>query len=393
MIPLRRTVWLALALLAGCGPWYLERVTGPDEESLRVDDIDPAWGPTTGRTEVAITGAGFTGDVGVRFGNSAGDVTVVDPNNLTVLAPDAEGMAITVDVTVTSSLGEVTVPDGFAYTDDTPPDTDDTGAGIDGVGGVVEFSHLQVACTACFGTTSPQVYAFAAFHQPVQSTWTGWLPDPGACVANPSNSAPTSSFLDLGANIHLTAGSRSLTLTRTTVEGDVQYDAGSLTDSDFQRNTAYDLEAADGGVWGPFTVVDAVTTGQMITSISPEELLFVSAPTWLGGTCNRNCAFDAVLSRAGATFTYSPYGGTGTFVVLLGLYDGTSGQAIGSILCRDYDNGSISVPASYLSAYPRGTLAAVYLYRYLIVWTPNSAAGSYLESVVSIGVLGTATLL
>ncbi|MFH1468138.1 MAG: IPT/TIG domain-containing protein [Pseudomonadota bacterium] len=384
------TAVLALVLAPGCGKLYLEPLADTDEAVLRVDDLSPGHGPTSGQTQVAIAGAGFTGDVSVRFGNGQADVTVIDANTLSVLAPDAGGMELSVDVTVASALGEVTVEGGFVYTDEILPD--DTAAGIEGVGGVVEFSHLQIACTECFGNTSPEVYAFAAFHEAVESTWTGWLPSPGACVANPGNTPPVSSFLDVGQNIHLTAGSRSLTLTRTTVGGDVQYDAGSLADSDFQRNTAYDLEAADGGVWGPFTVVDAVTTGQMITSISPEQLLYVSAPTWLGGTCNRNCAFSALLSRSGATIAYGPYGGTGTFVVMLALYDGTSGNYIGAVLCRDYDNGSITIPGAYLGGYPLGTLAAVYMYRYGIEWTPNEASGSYLESVVSIGVLGTATL-
>ena len=300
-------------------------------------------------------------------------------------------MELEVDVVVRSSLGEVTVPGGYTFSDSVIPD-DTSGGDIDGVGGVVEFSHLQIACTECFGATSPQVSAFAAFHNATATTWTSWLPDPGSCVSNPSNTPPASSYLDIGTNIHLTAGSRSLTLTRTTVGGQAQYDAGSLTDSDFQRNTAYDLEAADGGDWGPFTIVDAVTTGQMITSVTPNELLYVATPRFLGGTCTNYCAFDAQMSRQGTTISYSPFGVTGTFVAMLGMYDGTSGNYIGTVLCRDYDNGSITIPASSLSAYAPGTLVAVYMYRYIIEWTANPASKSYVESVVSIGVLGTASL-
>jgi hypothetical protein len=382
-----RLAWLALALMPGCGPWYLEPSTDPGEESLRVDDINPAWGPTTGRTEVAITGAGFSGDVAVRFGNSAGDVTVVDENNLTVLAPDAEGMAITVDVIVTSRLGEVTVEDGFAYSDDTPPDTDDTSGEVDGVGGIVEFSHLQIACPQCFGDTSPKVGAFAAFHQPVDGTWTSWLPDPGTCVQNPDSPQPTSSFLDVGQNVFLTAGSRSIGLTRTTVGGQVQYDAGALADADFARNTSFDLEAADGGGWGPFIVDDVLTTGQMITSITqpdytpqPLALLYTTPST----------AFERGLLHY--PIYYSPYGGEGTFVVLLDFYSSDGSSFIGEVVCRDYDNGTFTLHEAYASAFPARSLVAVFMFRYLIAWTPNEASGSYIESAVSIGVLGTASI-
>ncbi len=375
---------LLLPALGACGQTYLEPNVDSGPDGLYVTDVEPHYGPTAGGNTVTIAGGGFEGTVAVEFGSAAVDVSVVDASTVTVVAPDA-GMELVVDLTVRSDLGEVVLEDGYTFTDtDIPPDPDDTASGdIEGVGGVVEFSHLQVACSDCYGTTSPQSYAFAASHNATTQTWTEWLPDPGSCVANPSNSSPTSSFLDVGSNVHLTAGSSAITLTRTTVSGDVQYDAGSLTDSDFQRNTAYDLEAADGGDWGPFTVVDAVTTGQMITEIMPIDLLYTQPQS----------AFSPVFSRtSGGTIIYGPSGGTGTFVVMLGMYDGMTGHYLGSILCRDYDNGSITIPASYLSSYSRGTLMAVYMYRYIIEWTPNEASGSYIESVVSIGVLGTASL-
>lgn len=373
-----RSVALLLpALLAGCGPLYLERDDGEGAAALRVDDIDPGYGPTSGQTEVTVTGAGFVGDVAVRFGNSVADVTVVDGQNLTVLAPDAEGMEITVDVTVSAGGGEVVVEDGFTYTDGAPPDT---GGGVEGVGGIVEFTHLQVACTQCFGTTSPQVGAFAAFHQPVDATWTAWLPAPGSCVQDPDSPQPASTFVDVGANIFLTAGSRSVGLTRTTVGGDVQYDAGALSDTDFARNTSFDLEAADGGAWGPFIVEDVLTTGQMISSIEPVELLYVQpSQAFAHGPLTES-------------IRYSPYGGEGTFVVLLAFYNSAGTALLGQVVCRDYDNGTFTLHQAWASAYPARSLVAVYMYRYLIAWTPNEAAGSNVESAVSIGVLGTASI-
>jgi hypothetical protein len=374
---------LALLLLSpvvgGCGQTFLEPNVDTGPEGLYVADVEPHYGPTAGGNTVTITGGGFEGTVSVKFGGAAVDTTVVDANNLTMVAPDA-GMELVVDLVVSSDLGEVTLEGGYTFTDtDIPPDPDDTDSEVSGVGGVVEFSHLQVACTDCFGTTSPQVAAFAAFHNATTTTWTDWLPSPGSCAQDPSSVAPTSSFLDIGQNVHLVAGSNSLTLTRTTVSGSVQYDAGSLGDSDFQRNTAYDLEAADGGSWGPFTVVDAVTTGQMITSLSPVELIYTAPQQAFG---------RGLLEQP---IQYSPYGGSGSFVVLMGFYS-AQGNYIGSVVCRDYDNGTFTLHQGYANAYPSGSLVAVYMYRYLIEWTPITAAGSYLESVTSIGILGTASL-
>jgi len=372
---------LLLAWLpCGCGKLFLEpHGDSGTSGALRVDDLDPWYGPTHGETEVAVTGAGFTGEVSVLFGNAAASVTVLDEGALSVLAPDAGGMEIAVDVTVRANGDEVVVPDGFTYTDGEPPDPDDTAAGVDGVGGIIEFTHLQIACTSCFGTSSPQVGAFAAFHEPVAGTWTGWLPDPGSCAQDPSSAQPTSSFLDVGTNVFLTAGSRSIGLTRTTIGGQVQYDAGALTDADFARNTSYDLEAADGGSWGPFIVEDVLTTGQMITSIEPVELLLTQPQQ----------AFARGLLQL--PIVYSPYGGEGTFVVLLAVYNSAGTAQIGTVVCRDYDDGTFTLHQAWASAYPPGSLVAVYMYRYLIAWTPNEAAGSSMESAVSIGVVGTAS--
>jgi hypothetical protein len=379
---------LALALLlaapatVGCGQTFLEPNVDSGPEGLYVSDIEPHYGPTAGGNTVTITGGGFEGEVSVGFGNAVVGATVLDEGTITVSAPSSDGMELTVDVVIGSEQDELTVPGGYTFTDsDIPPDPDDTAGGeIEGVGGVVEFSHLQIACTDCFGATSPQVYAFAAFHDATSQTWTDWLPSPGSCAQDPGSVQPTTSFLDVGQNVHLVAGSNSITLTRTTVSGDVQYDGGALSDADFQRNTAFDLEAADGGSWGPFTVVDAVTTGQMITSISPVELLYVQIQQ----------AFQpGLLSQP---IQYSPYGGSGSFVVLLGFYSADGSQYLGSVVCRDYDNGTFTLHQGYANAYPRGSLVAVYMYRYLIEWTPNPAAGSYLESVTSIGVVGTTSI-
>lgn len=373
---------LALLLLApglgGCGRVFLEPDVDTGPEGLYVSDIEPHYGPTAGGNEVTITGGGFEGTVSVRFGNATVDAAVLDASSISVTAPDA-GMELQVDVVVRSDLGETVVEGGYTFTDSDIPD-DTAGGDIEGVGGVVEFSHLQIACTDCFGTTSPQVSAFAAFHHATSSTWTEWLPNPGSCVTDPSSVPPTSSFLDVGQNVHLVAGSNSLTLTRTTVGGDVQYDAGSLGDSDFQRTTAYDLEAADGGAWGPFTVVDAVTTGQMITSLYPIELIYTQPQQAFG---------RGLLDQP---IVYSPYGGSGTFVVLLGFYSSNGANYLGSVVCRDYDNGTFTLHQGYTRSFPSGSLVAVYMYRYQIEWTPMPAAGSYIESVTSIGVVGTASL-
>lgn len=368
-----------LGLLApGCGGVGLERTVDPEVESLRVEAIEPDWGPTCGGNEVTITGAGFVGDVTVKFGNAALDVTVLDHGELVVTAPDAGGVELGVDVTVESDLGAVVVEGGYTFTDGGPPDTGPS----EGVGGLIELSHLQIACPACFSVTEGvEVSAVAAFHQPVSGTWTGWMPATGTCVTNPTSTAPTSAFEDVGSTVHLTSGSTTMSLARVLDGGQTRYEALNLTDSQFLRNAAWDLTVADGGEWGPFSVDDAVFTGSMITELTPLDIL---------QTQPRN-AFADVINRAGTTFTWGPYGGTGTFIVHLVIYNAQGTTVLGQVMCRGDDNGSLTVPGTYLT-YPQGSLVAVYMYRHQAGFAAVDAMGAFIESSVTIGVLGTASL-
>ncbi len=373
-------------LLGGCGKMGLDpnEDTAPAAE-LRVDALDPDWGPTSGGNQVAISGAGFVGAVGVSFGNAELAVTVVDEQQLTVIAPDA-GVEATVDVTVRSDLGEVLLEGGYSFSDDGPPPPDDTGetTTIDGIGGVVEFSHLMVACTTCFDPPyeAITVSAGAAFHEPAQQSWTEWLPDIGQCVTSFDNSPPASSFMDLGEMVYLNSGSLSIALVRTYDSGSVEYQPGSTLDNDdFSQNAAYDLLVPDGGELGAFELEDAVITGQHFSDIQPVGLIYTDPQS----------AFAPVLSASNATISYAPSGGTGSFLVLLGIYT-PQGQYSGTVLCRDNDDGSITIPSSYFSGALPGSMLTVQMMRYQIEWTEAPTLGSFLESVVSIGILGTASL-
>jgi hypothetical protein len=380
-----------LGLLAGCGGLGLDLVEAESDGagSLRIDAISPDWGPPDGGTEVTITGVGFDASAEVSFGNAALDVTRIDAETILVVTPDA-GTEITVDVTVRAGGEEVVLEDGFAFAEEPPPDDtdDDSGSGggggsDDGVGALVEFSLLQIACPSCFGVTSDlDIYANAAFHAPTtRRNWTGWLPSSGTCAIDPSQEVPEGPYLDAGDWAYLNAGSRSIGMRATTSTDGTTYLAEGLQESQYARNSGYDLSVTGGSDVDAFDVDDVLLTPQGFSTVTPQELLYTQASQ----------AFTARVSRSGQTFTWSPSGGDGTFVILVSVYSENGAALLGNVVCRDTDDGSMTIPSTYLGSFPRNALLAVSLFRYQSghFALPSGATG---ESLATVGVLGTGVL-
>ncbi|MFN7142669.1 MAG: IPT/TIG domain-containing protein [Myxococcota bacterium] len=386
---------MILLALLGCGNFGLtDRLgrTPGDEEvagALQIEGVDPSWGPPDAETEVTITGTGMDGATAVFFGRSEVPLTRIDANTIVATAP-AYGMEGSVDVRVVGEDAEDELEGGFTYAEEAPEETDadtdadsDSDADVDNsdkTGGLVQLSLLQIACPDCVGLTSSlDVSAQAGFHDPVSRGWLDWLPAEGGCVTDPSVTPPTESFLDAGEWMYLTSGSRSLGLRN----ADGVYSATGLDEADFVRNAAYDLSAPAGGAdVDSFSVIDALTTPQAISSLTPMEILY---------TTPRD-AFTARISRSGASFTWSPSGGGGTFLVVLSVYNSQGTASLGEVTCRGADNGRMTVPSSAIGAFPTGSLVLVGMYRYTIGSFERPDDRSRVDTVASFGVLGTGSL-
>ena len=384
-----------LALLGGCGTFGLDRaVADSPTGELRIDGIDPAWGPPEGGTTVTITGSGFTGGLTVTIRRDGVDVTRIDDGTLVVESPEA-GMEAAVDVVVTSSLGEVKVNDGFTFAEEEPEESDaDTDADADadadadtdsdsdtdlGTSGVVEFSLLQYACPECTSQTSDlSITAAAAFHDPADTSWLDWLPRTGSCTEDLERDTPASRYDDVGDWIYLNSGGHSVGLRGSRDGSSVSYAASGISETDFVRTAFYDLSVPDGADWGAFAVVDAVETPQGFSDIQPVNLLQISNP------------FSQRISQAGQTFTWAPSGGDGSFLVFVSVYNDAS-RLLGAVLCRGADNGELDVPSAYLSRYPIGSLVLVDLWRYQIGSFPLPNGGDA-DAVASVGVEGTGVI-
>ena len=102
--------------LSGTGTMAPPPSSAAPSSSVSVTGISPPRGTAGGGTRVVITGSGFTGATGVRFGTAAAKFTV-DPSGTQVTATSPPGTG-TVDVTVTTPAGAsaATAADQFTYT-------------------------------------------------------------------------------------------------------------------------------------------------------------------------------------------------------------------------------------------------------------------------------------
>ncbi len=390
---------MILLVLSGCGSLGLQSAVEDSGVPLLIASVEPNWGPADVETDVIITGSGFTGAVSVAFGDYVVEnVILVDANTIEVTAP-AAGVEAPVDVWVQSDLGIVSSPSAFTYASEAPDDTgaadadtdvdadsdtdsdsdtDTSGAGK--VGGLVQFSLVQIACPSCLGLTSSlEVGATAAFHDPSKNSWISWLPAEGSCAENPAPSDAASGFLDAGEWVYLTSGSRSVALRSAS---DAIYASESLDEKDFVRNAAYEITATEGGRdLSPFSVTDAFITPQAISTVEPYEMLYST----------QSSAFSARVPKSRAVFSWSPSGGSGSFVILLDVYNGSSGAFIAEVMCRGPDNGSMTIPNGYLS-FPSQSLLVIGMYRYVIDSFERPDNASTVETVINLGVLGTGVL-
>lgn len=384
---------IVAAGLAACGSVGLDPTRHTDDSAgpVTISEVDPSFGPVEGGNVVTIIGTGFDGASSVAFGRADPvSASLIDTDTISVLAPYS-GVEATVDLTVTSSLGSATRTGGYRFGDE-PPDTgDDTGSGNggnggdsggDGVAGLVEFSFLQIACPGCFGLTSElEVTAAAAFHDPVRGSWVSWMPPVGSCTNSAATTALADSYLDAGSYVYLQSGSHSIGMVKIQRDGGPGYEAAGLSNDDYARTASYTVSIPGGPDVDAEEVTGALLTPQGFTSVTPEEAIY---------TDSRD-AFSARVSRNGQAFTWAPFGGTGSFVILIEAYDARSGSPIGEGLCTGADNGSMTVPSSVLGAWPSGSLLAIYFLRYQVE-TPELASGATLEAVARVGVLGTGVI-
>ena len=256
--------------------------------------------------------------------------------------------ACTQDVSIMKRLDEET--DGPPATDTSQADQGQTDTQapdpVDEISDMtVAFAELhfrQIACPPCLGvTTEIQFTAELRAHYPTGGDYTAHLPDVGTCTTNVYES---------------TVGVTPLSATQAAYFNAIPlYPAGqgvwlnsNLYEHQYERNTSHAVSSEHG------IIPDAFTSLEGFDYIEPYTLLWVD-PSY---------AYEAVISKSGTTFTWSPSIPDSQFEVIVAVYSSDGSTFLGAVSCMEDDVGSMQIPGSYIQPYPTNSITAVHFIRH-----------------------------
>ncbi len=280
-----------------------------------LDEVSPAYGLTTGGSEITLYGENLDERVEVFFGEVSATLGRVSAGSLTVTLPASTSSGI-VDVTVRNAAGEAVLDDGFRYWTD--------GTGLTGAIGYLERTDYVGDSWADGNTTA--VAGAVAFIEPSSFEWFDlYAAGTEQCASNRGASGSLT-FLDPGlAALDLVSGSRAVELPWNSSSG---YFAASLNESDFLFSASYDLEQVQVGSLGVFGISGLVQT--------PSSSLRITSP---------DVENDLPFISKSLPITWT--GGFGELAIIeLGLLDTYASSIVEVVTCVVDDDGSFTVPSS-----------------------------------------------
>jgi hypothetical protein len=280
-------------LIAFCG---IDQAVGSHEiylaapASVAVENVAPDNGPTSGGTQVTITGDGFTGASAVTFGeNPAASFTVVSDSEITATSPT--GSAGVADVRVQSPLGfsPKTAGDEFTYYGAAPAVT-----AIEPARGPVAGGNKVIISGSDFSGVTAVDFGGTAATYVVGSTGRITATAPGHLAGS--------------VQVHVTAG------------GGVSAETGASAYDYVEAPTVTGLSETNGGYEGGTTVVITGTDFIGVTEVefgparvanytvdSATQITATSPNWWWGGKVQVKVTATGGVSgyAAAADFTYT----------------------------------------------------------------------------------------
>ena len=144
----------------------------------------------------------------------------------------------------------------------------------------------------------------------------------------------------------------------------------------YNRNTPYNITTENGNIPNAFVTVEG------FDNIEPYTLLWVD-PSY---------AFDAIISKSGTMFSWSPVVANSQFEIIVAIYSPDGTQFLGSVSCMENDVGYMQIPGTYFQPYPSWSLAAVHLFRHRQDRVPAEDFNGWIQSHMIWEVVGTAHL-
>ena len=238
--------------------------------------------------------------------------------------------------------------------------------------GITGYNYLhlrQVACPACMGESQEITITFSAeFHQPSSDGHADWIPQVGQCTTNLMGTSPSTIPINAGSEIMVNNPSHSFAVP---AMGEGFYWTTNIWEAQLQRDAVYTVQTELGSY--------GFVSSHGFDFIEPYTMLFVD-PSY---------AFQAPISRSGATFTWGPTSADSTFMINVVVYSSDGTQMLGYVACVGEDNGSMTIPAQYLQSYPAGSLVAIHLSRHKVELVETDINNSHVESHMEWEVVGT----
>ena len=218
--------------------------------------------------------------------------------------------------------------------------------------GFLEYGFIQASCPYCFGMpTEISFWLYGRFHEPTGSNHAAWVPRSDEFCRQYYEAPVTAVNLDLGQSVDVVAGPHTHTMTKTYDQSGVVYKSPTYnTDSNYARD------------------VDVYTTidGQPLADESFKSLHgfdFVEPYTML--YTDASYAYAAPINKTSNTFTWGPSGDADSFFTIhVSVYSYDGASYYGTVICRGEDTGNMTIPGSYFTTYPSGSLVSIHLIRH-----------------------------
>ena len=274
----------------------------------------------------------------------------------------------TADDTDLGSLGDT----GISDTNDTDDNVDHTLTV-----GFIEYGLIQASCPWCLGlSTEISSWMYGRFHDPTGANHSAWVPREDEYCREYYESPVTAINNDVGSLVSATAGTHAYNMSKTYDETGVVYKTQIYTsDSNYVRDIDLDL-TLDGIMMSS----DTLKSLHGFDYIEPYTMLYTD-PSY---------AYAAPINKVSNGFSWSPSGDAESFfTVQVSVYSYDGASYYGTVICRGEDTGSLTIPGTYFSVYPSGSLVTIHMIRHRMKDLYSDILQGIIQSHVWWEVIGT----
>ena len=234
--------------------------------------------------------------------------------------------------------------------------------------GYAKIHFKQIACPACVGASGEfDITSSLKLHYPTSGDYFEYMQPVGSCTTNLTETHVSSQPLPATQ----IASFNNIQLTPV---GEGEWSNNYMYEHQYQRQTSHNVMSENGNV------INAFQTLEGFDYIEPYTLLWVD-PSY---------AFEAVVSKNGTTFSWSPVVSNSQFEIIIAIYSPDGSQFLGAVSCMQNDVGYMNIPGTYIQQYPFWSLAAVHLIRHQIEDKRAIELNGHLQSHMVWEVIGTA---